>query len=232
MAKRFFIAGTDTDVGKTAIAAGLLVAANQRGLRTLAIKPVAAGAVQSEQGLRNDDALALQSAMSVELSYEQVNPVVFEPAIAPHIAAQQAGRRMTVSQLSGFCRGTLMIPHDLALIEGAGGWRVPLSGRETLAGLARELKTPVILVVGMKLGCLNHALLTAEAIQRDGLPLAGWVGNMVDPAMSCPEENVESLHALLPAPCLGIVPRLPSPEAEQVARYLDLTALLGAELPT
>jgi dethiobiotin synthetase len=230
LAKRFFIAGTDTDVGKTAVAAGLLAAANQRGLQTLALKPVAAGAVQSEQGLRNEDALVLQSVMSVTLSYEQVNPVVFETAIAPHIAAQQAGRRMTVSQLAGFCRGTLMTPHDFALIEGAGGWRVPLSGRETLAGLAVDLQAPVILVVGLKLGCINHALLTAEAIQRDGLPLAGWVGNLIDPDMSCAEENVESLRALLPAPCLGIVPHLDRPDAEQVARYLDLRVLLGGHV--
>lgn len=187
MAKRFFIAGTDTDVGKTAIAASLLVAANQRGLRTLALKPVAAGAVQTAQGLRNDDALILQSQMTVPLSYEQINPVVFEPAIAPHIAARQANRRMTISQLAGFCRGTLMTAHDFGVIEGAGGWRVPLNDRETLAGLALELQLPVILVVGMKLGCLNHALLTAEAIRSDGLALAGWVANMIDPAMSCPD---------------------------------------------
>lgn len=228
MAKRFFIAGTDTDVGKTAIAASLLVAANQRGLRTLALKPVAAGAVQTAQGLRNDDALILQSQMTVPLSYEQINPVVFEPAIAPHIAARQANRRMTISQLAGFCRGTLMTAHDFGVIEGAGGWRVPLNDRETLAGLALELQLPVILVVGMKLGCLNHALLTAEAIRSDGLALAGWVANMIDPAMSCAEENIDTLKTLLPAPCLGTVPRLENATPEQIAKHLDVSALLGS----
>ena len=200
MGKKFFIAGTDTEIGKTTIACGLLEAGNQRGWRTLALKPVAAGAEPSEDGPRNDDAVALMQSASVKLSYEQVNPVLFEPPIAPHIAAQQVGKRLTVSQLAGYCRGSLMTPSDLALVEGAGGWRVPLSGRETLAGLAVELQLPVILVVGMKLGCLNHALLTAEAIRRDGLQLAGWVANTVDSNMSCFEENVETLRQLLPAP--------------------------------
>ena len=139
MGKKFFVAGTDTEIGKTTIACGLLEAGNQRGWRTLALKPVAAGAEPSEDGPRNDDAVALMQCASVKLSYEQVNPVLFEPPVAPHIAAQQAGKRLTVSQLAGYCRGGLMTPSDLALVEGAGGWRVPLSGRETLAGLFRSV---------------------------------------------------------------------------------------------
>ena len=225
MGKKFFVAGTDTEIGKTTIACGLLEAGNQRGWRTLALKPVAAGAEPSEDGPRNDDAVALMQSASVKLSYEQVNPVLFEPPIAPHIAAQQAGKRLTVSQLAGYCRGGLMTPSDLALVEGAGGWRVPLSGRETLAGLAVELQLPVILVVGMKLGCLNHALLTAEAIRRDGLPLAGWVANTVDRNMSCFEENVETLRQLLPAPCLGVVPSLSDCSPGKVAAHLQIDLL-------
>ncbi len=225
MGKKFFIAGTDTEIGKTTIACGLLEAGNQRGWRTLALKPVAAGAEQTHEGQRNDDAVALMQSASVALSYEQVNPVLLEPPIAPHIAARQAGKRLTVSQLAGYCRGSLMTPSDLALVEGAGGWRVPLSGRETLAGLAVELKLPVILVVGMKLGCLNHALLTAEAIRRDGLPLAGWVANTVDPDMSCFDENVETLKQLLPGPCLGVVPRLHDCSPAGLAGYLNIDLL-------
>ncbi|WP_372778410.1 dethiobiotin synthase [Litorivivens sp.] len=225
MGKKFFVAGTDTEIGKTTIACGLLEAGNQRGWRTLALKPVAAGAEPSEDGPRNDDAIALMQSASVQLSYEQVNPVLFEPPIAPHIAAQQAGRRLTVSQLVGYCRGSLMTPSDLALVEGAGGWRVPLSGRETLAGLAVELQLPVIMVVGMKLGCLNHALLTAEAIRRDGLPLAGWVANTVEKGMSCFDENVETLRQLLPAPCLGVVPGLADCSPEKVAAHLQIDLL-------
>ncbi len=225
MGKKFFVAGTDTEIGKTTIACGLLEAGNQRGWRTLALKPVAAGAEPSEDGPRNDDAVALMQSASVKLSYEQINPVLFEPPIAPHIAAQQVGKRLTVSQLTGYCRGSLMTPSDLALVEGAGGWRVPLSGRETLAGLAVELQLPVILVVGMKLGCLNHALLTAEAIRRDGLQLAGWVANTVDSNMSCFEENVETLRQLLPAPCLGVVPSLSDCSPDKVAAHLQIDLL-------
>ena len=225
MGKKFFVAGTDTEIGKTTIACGLLEAGNQRGWRTLALKPVAAGAEPSEDGPRNDDAVALMQSASVKLSYEQVNPVLFEPPIAPHIAAQQVGRRLTVSQLAGYCRGSLMTPNDLALVEGAGGWRVPLSGRETLADLAVELQLPVILVDGMKLGCLNHALLTAEAIRRDGLQLAGWVANTVDGEMSCFEENVETLRQLLPAPCLGVVPSLSDCSPDKVAAHLQIDLL-------
>lgn len=223
----FFVTGTDTDVGKTVVTAGLLAAAAQQGLRTAAVKPVAAGCEVTEQGLRNADALQLQAAATMALDYVQVNPVALAPAIAPHLAAAQAGRRLTVAQLSGFCRGVLMERAELTLIEGAGGWRVPISDREMMSGLARELGLPVVLVVGMRLGCLNHALLTAEAIMRDGLKLAGWVANRCDPTMAFCDENIATLRHWLPAPCLGEVPFLASPVAELVGPHLDLTPLLG-----
>ncbi|MDX9875802.1 MAG: dethiobiotin synthase, partial [Spongiibacteraceae bacterium] len=146
MTLRFFVAGTDTEVGKTAVTAGLLMAANRRGLRTAAIKPVAAGCVQTAEGLRNDDALVLQAAMSEPLTYDQINPVALAAPISPHLAAAEAGRRLTIAQLAGLCRGTLMLRADLTLIEGAGGWRVPISDRELLSDLPRELDLPVILV--------------------------------------------------------------------------------------
>jgi dethiobiotin synthetase len=221
--KHYFIAGTDTDVGKTLVACGILRAAAKQGLKTLAIKPVAAGAEETPEGLRNQDALMLAAAMTESLSYQQINPVLLVPPIAPHIAAEQAGRRLSVSQLTGFCRGVMMRSADLVLIEGAGGWRVPLNQREMLSGLAVELQTPVILVVGMKLGCISHALLTVEAIQRDGLTLAGWVANQIDPQMSCFDENIASLKQLIPAPCLGLVPYLSAkPCGDKVAVCLDI----------
>ncbi|WP_019528341.1 dethiobiotin synthase [Dasania marina] len=226
MGKKYFIAGTDTDAGKTLVATGLLEAANQQGLTTLAIKPVAAGCEQTAEGLRNSDALLLQQAMSQKLPYEQVNPVALEPAIAPHIAAAQLGKSLRVTQLAGYCRGVMMQPSDFLLIEGAGGWRVPLNRTETLAGLAKELNTAVILVVGMKLGCINHALLTIEAIQRDGLPLAGWVANRIDPNMSCYAENFATLVDLIPAPCLGEVPHLAEANGKEASRYMDIASLL------
>ena len=205
--KTFFITGTDTGVGKTLMSAGLLLAAKERGLSTAALKPVAAGCEVAAEGLRNDDALLLQSVITQPLTYEQINPIALEPAIAPHIAAQQARRVLSVDRLAGFCRGVLN-QADFTLVEGAGGWRVPLNSAETLADLARTLQLPVILIVGIRLGCINHAMLTVEAIARDGLPLAGWVANIIDPDMPCQQENIVSLQQRLAAPCLGVVPYL------------------------
>lgn len=228
MAKhKYFIAGTDTDVGKTLIACGILEKARQQDLKTAAVKPVAAGCEQTSEGLHNGDALALQDAMTLELSYAQVNPVAFEPPIAPHIAAMQENKQLSVARLAGFCSGVLMQPCDLVLVEGAGGWRVPLNPRETLANLAVDLNLPVILVVGMKLGCINHALLSVEAIERDGLKVAGWVANRIDPDMSCYEENMMTLRTLIKAPCLGEVPFLAQADKATVADNLDLSPLFS-----
>lgn len=227
MSKTYFVTGTDTDVGKTVIAAGLLAAANARGLSTAAIKPVAAGCERTPDGLRNADALLLQRTMSLPLSYTEINPVALEPAIAPHIAAERAGVRLTAARLAGICRGVIMQRADLTLIEGAGGWRVPLNPREYLSQLAVELQLPVILVVGMRLGCINHAVLTAEAIARDGLRLAGWVANGCVPAADAHADNVAALTGLLRAPCLGEVPHLAAPAPDAIAIHLNCAPLVG-----
>jgi dethiobiotin synthetase len=204
--KSFFVTGTDTGVGKTLVSAAILEAAAARGLRTLAMKPVASGCENTPEGLRNDDALALIKAMTEPLSYEQVNPVALEPAIAPHVAAAQAGRQVSTQRLVGFCRGLQMRPADLLLVEGAGGWRVPLNDRETYSAMPVELGMPVILVVPLRLGCINHALLTVEAIRRDGLSVAGWVANRPEPgAMECEQETLAYLQNHLGAPCLGVL---------------------------
>ncbi|MDH1629044.1 MULTISPECIES: dethiobiotin synthase [Pseudomonas] len=225
MSQAYFIAGTDTDVGKTTIAAGLLHAARQLGLSTLAAKPVASGCVVTAKGLRNSDALALIDESSVKLSYEAVNPFAFEPAIAPHVAAREAGVALSVPALRDAMQQVLAQHADFTLIEGAGGWRVPLSDHANLSDLAIALKLPVILVVGVRLGCINHALLSAEAIARDGLQLAGWVANIVDPRTSRLEENLSSLAERLPAPCLGRVPWLKQAGADTVAAHLQLDLL-------
>jgi len=227
MAKHsFFLTGTDTDVGKTVVAAGLLAAANAKGLSSMGLKPIAAGCDETEEGLRNDDALKIQSAASIQLPYEQINPIAFAPPIAPHIAAMQEKRMLSADRISGLCKGALMQPADFAIVEGAGGWRVPLSHRETFAHIAKHLNLPVIMVVGMKLGCINHALLTAEAIARDGLKLAGWVANRVDPDMACYDENAATIEMMLRAPLLGEVPHLIEPSAVNVAEYFDLDKLI------
>ncbi|MFT4613381.1 MAG: dethiobiotin synthetase [Bacteroidia bacterium] len=222
MSKTFFVTGTDTDVGKTVASCGLLAAAAAAGLSTAAVKPVAAGCDENGQ---NEDALLLIEAMTQSLAYEQVNPVALRAAIAPHIAAEHEGTRLQVSRLAGLCRGVMLGRADFVLIEGAGGWRVPLNSRETLADLARELGAGVILVVGMRLGCINHALLSAEAIQRDGLRLAGWVANQPGTPMACHSENVQTLRHMLRAPLLGEVPYLSDPTPAAAAQYLDIGPL-------
>ncbi|WP_421864348.1 dethiobiotin synthase [Motiliproteus sp.] len=203
MGQGYFIAGTDTEVGKTFCASALLQAVADKGLRSFGLKPVAAGA--DDSGVANEDALSLIEHSSVKLSYPQVNPVLLKQPVAPHIAAAREGKNLTVGRLAGYCRGAMMSPNDLFLVEGAGGWRVPLNRAETLADLAKELNLPVILVVGMRLGCINHALLSVEAIRNDGLPLAGWVANQIDPQMSCYEENLQTLQGLIRAPMLAEV---------------------------
>ncbi|MBM3111982.1 dethiobiotin synthase [Pseudomonas sp. P66] len=225
MSPGYFIAGTDTDVGKTTVAAGLLHAAQLAGLTTLGAKPVASGCIATAKGLRNDDAMALIAQSSIKLPYEQVNPFAFEPAIAPHLAAREAGVVLSVQGLLTPMRQILEQGADFTLIEGAGGWRVPLCDQANLSDLAIALQLPVILVVGVRLGCISHALLSAEAIARDGLQLAGWVANIVDPRTSRLEENLASLAERLPAPCLGRVPKLKQASAEAVAEYLQLDLL-------
>ncbi|WP_077530604.1 dethiobiotin synthase [Vreelandella utahensis] len=223
----YFITGTDTDSGKTVVTAGLLRLAARNGLSTRAMKPLASGCEQTSEGLRNADALALSQGMTESMPYESVNPVALEPAIAPHVAARDAGRRVSVERLAGFCRGAMMRPADLFLVEGAGGWRVPLNDRETWKDLVTDLQLPVILVVGLRLGAINHALLSAELIQHDGCRLAGWVANRCTPeSMAREDETFETLCEYMPAPCMGRVPWLasqdPAAMAEEASRYLSL----------
>ena len=227
MPETWFITGTDTGVGKTLIAAALLVCAARGGRRTLGLKPLASGSRQTALGLRHEDALALQAAATVKLPYEAINPFALEPAIAPHIALRDAGIGLDAEQLLASCQSALRAPHDFAVVEGAGGWRVPLNEHETLADFARLLGVPVVLVVGLRLGCINHAVLSAEAIHADGLRLAGWVANQVDPTMPRLAENLASLDRLVAAPRIGFVPYLSPPTAEMAARHIDLDALRG-----
>jgi dethiobiotin synthetase len=226
MKNTFFVTGTDTDVGKTLIAAALLYGATQKGLKAYGLKPVAAGCTATPAGLRSADAELLMAYSNVSLSYSQVNPIALAAAKAPHIAALDEGRKLSLDRIEGILRGALMNRADLRLVEGAGGWRVPLNPSESLSALPQRLEIPVILVVGIKLGCINHALLTAEAIQRDGLKLAGWVANATDEPMASIEENLATLNFCLPGPCLGYVPRLESISPERVADYLTIELLI------
>lgn len=221
----YFIAGTDTGVGKTLVSCGLLEAFRRAGLPAQGLKPVSAGAEQGAEGLRNEDAVLLAAASSSALPYEQLNPVCLREPASPHIAAVLEGRRLSADRIAGMCRGVASSLRGALVVEGAGGWRVPISDRETMADVARALGYPVILVVGMRLGCLNHALLSAEAIRRDGLVLAGWVANLIDPAMGHLEANLETLRRSLPAPCLGVIPAMAVADVGCAAEALDISLL-------
>lgn len=195
-----FVTGTDTGVGKTRVAVALIHALRAQGLRVAAMKPVAAG---SEPGELNADVSALVQAANVSADLRDVNPYFFAPPIAPHLAAQQAGVRIELPVIvAAYAR--LAAAADVVVVEGAGGWRVPLNECEEMADLAQALALPVVLVVGLRLGCLNHALLSAESIAHRKLPWAGWVGNQIDPAMACQAANLDALRVRLPAPCLGV----------------------------
>lgn len=226
MKNTYFVTGTDTGVGKTLVTAALLHLAGKQGCKAYGLKPVAAGCEATPDGLRNEDAVLLQAHSSVQLPYAQINPIALQAAKAPHIAAAEEGRRLSLDRLVGLCRGALIQPADLRLIEGAGGWRVPLNDQENLSSLANHLQIPVILIVGLRLGCLNHALLTAEAIQRDGLTLAGWVASGIDPQMDSKEENIAALKARLPAQCLGVIPPLENVSVATAAGYLAVDGLI------
>ena len=214
-----FVTGTDTGCGKTAISVGLMAALQATGLRVLGMKPVASGCALTPDGLRNEDALQLQEQGSSREPYERINPYAFAPPIAPHLAAAADGVAIDLTTIVR-AYGALKAKADLVVVEGVGGWRVPLGVDFSLSDLPTALELPVILVVGLKLGCLNHALLTAESIQSSDTRLIGWIGNQVDPEMLVLDANLATLTALIDAPCLGIVPWLDQAEPEQVAGYL------------
>ncbi|MDU6923061.1 dethiobiotin synthase [Franconibacter helveticus] len=225
MTKRWFITGTDTEVGKTVASCALLQAAALAGYRTAGYKPVASGSEMTEEGVRNSDALALQRNSSVPLSYEQVNPLAFMEPTSPHIVSAEEGRPVDFATLSAGLAALEPLA-DWVQVEGAGGWFTPLSETATFADWVRETQLPVILVVGVKLGCINHALLTAQAIQAAGLPFAGWIANDVQPPGKRHQEYMATLKRLLPAPLLGEIPWLGESAGQQpLGRYLSLEAL-------
>jgi dethiobiotin synthetase len=209
--RSLFVTGTDTGVGKTLVSAALLHALARRHPRVVGMKPVAAGLVRQGEGWVSEDVLALRAASTVVVPPALDNPVALPEPLSPHLAAARAGRRISVAELLAAQRALLAYA-DVVLVEGAGGWRVPLNDTETLADLAVAMAAPVVLVVGLRLGCLNHALLSAEAIQADGLRLAGWVANGIDPAMHCRDENIATLQRRLVAPLLGVLPWLDAPD--------------------
>lgn len=219
-----FVTGTDTGVGKTLVSAALVRALAASGLRAAGMKPVAAGAQWQDGAWRNDDVEALFAAGNCGATREEVCPCLLRDAMAPHIAAQRAGVRIALAPLlDGYRR--LAARADAVVVEGVGGFCVPLDDDVGTADLARALGLPVVLVVGLRLGCLNHAALTVEAIATRGLSLAGWVANTVDPHMAEIDRNVLALARSIPAPCIGRVPWLQPGALDTAGAWLDLTVL-------
>lgn len=225
MTERYFVTGTDTEVGKTVVSCALLQAAAKKGYRTAGYKPVASGSEMTPDGIRNGDALALQRNSSVNLRYEQVNPYVFLEPTSPHILSEEQGVPLDFGLFSQGLR-TLEQQADWLLVEGAGGWFTPLSAQHTYADWVIQEQLPVILVVGIRLGCINHALLTAQAIQSAGLRCTGWVANNMAPPGKRHAEYLATLTQRLAAPLLGEIPWLvDDAEFQHAGRYLNLDKL-------
>ena len=210
-----FVTGTDTEVGKTLVSCALVHRLRTRHARVVGMKPVAAGTVDTPHGPDNEDAMALRAAGSLAVPRELDNPYCLPLPLSPHLAARAAGQVIDIDVLAERY-DRLAALADAVVVEGAGGFLVPLNDTQTGADLAQRLALPVLLVVGMRLGCLNHALLTAEAIRARGLTLAGWVANRVDPRMGAADDNVATLQARLGAPLWADVPRMAHPRPEQV----------------
>ena len=194
MTHGFFVTGTDTGVGKTFVAAALTRALVEQGIRTAVMKPVAAGGIETAAGFANDDALELLGASNVKAAYRDVNPYLLRAPASPHLAARAEGVAIRIDAIQAAYR-RIASGADLVLVEGAGGWFAPISATETMADIATALELPVLLVVGLRLGCLNHALLTREAVRARGLRFAGWVANAIDPQMRLRQENIDTLAA-------------------------------------
>ena len=223
----YFVTGIDTGVGKTAVTLGLMQALQQQGRSVAAMKPVAAGCELTRTGLRNADALQLQQQASVKLDYELINPYAFAPAIAPHIAAEQVGVTINIKEIINKYN-EIEKNANCVLVEGVGGWQVPLNADETLADLARLMGLDVIMVVAVRLGCLNHALLTAESVAAAGCTLAGWVANQLPAVPECAEENIKSIKSRISSPLLGVLPVMQEVSAGIVAENLSLPSLVNS----
>ncbi len=225
MINAFFIAGTDTDVGKTVASKAIMQAFAEKGFSTIGYKPVAAGSDKTEFGYRNSDALHLMKVATCDRPYKDVNPYALALATSPHIAAKHENVEIDFELLSEKLHQHQQVA-DVVLVEGAGGWRVPVSDTDFLSSWAKQEQLPVVLVVGIKLGCLSHALLTAECIRADGLKIVGWVANRINPGTENYAEIIATLEANLDAPKLGEIPYVPSAKRSNLGRYINISPLL------
>ena len=221
MTRTYFVTGTDTDVGKTICCKALLQAAKKQKLSTVAYKPIAAGCEQTADGLCNEDALVLQKNCTLNLPYQTINPIAFKPAIAPHIAAELENSPIDIDTLSNGLKVLQSQSADLLIVEGAGGWFLPLNNKLLLSDWVIEQNMDVILVVGMKLGCLNHALLTYEAVIKSGLKVAGWIANNLQKEMPCYQQNLDLLVHKINAPKIAEIPYLTDINEIDLSQFVD-----------
>jgi dethiobiotin synthetase len=222
-----FIAATDTGVGKTWVTLALMEALRLQGLKVAGMKPVATGCAETEYGLRSDDAIQIQAHATTHHDYDLINSYAFRPPVSPHVAAERANIIIDLYHVAEACR-KLAAVSDCVLVEGVGGWRVPLGQDRTLVDLVRILELPVVLVVGLRLGCINHALLTAECMRIDEINLCGWVANRLEPGYLEPEKTLEFLERHIPAPCLGVLPHLAFPDPMALAAHVNPARLQKA----
>lgn len=220
MKKSYFVVGTDTEIGKTTISCGILSFFNDLGLRTLGLKPIASGSILNREQYENEDVINLMQASSIKIPYQQTNFISLIEPISPHLAARHQNVKIEVAELKNFVFNTLECNYDLALIEGAGGLFAPINDNATMADLIKALDFPVILVAGIRLGWINHSLLTIKALQQNNISIAGWVANQVDRNMLYPEENIETLKKLISAPLLAEIPFLADCNPPFVKNYL------------
>lgn len=218
----YFVTGTDTGVGKTLVSCGLLHAFAAQGKRVVGFKPVAAGC---DDDYHNDDAKQLRDASTVRASYGQINPYCFPHPIAPHLSARHAGSRIDFSRIFA-SYDELAGQSDEVIVEGVGGFCVPLNEKQDSVDLTKQLDIPVILVVGMRLGCLNHALLTLRVIADAQIECAGWIANVLDADMPALQENIDTLRERIQAPLLGVIPFQSQPDAREAATHLDISTLV------
>jgi dethiobiotin synthetase len=220
-----YVTGTDTGIGKTLASCALLHALRGRGLRAAGMKPVASGCERIDGQWRNADALALQAAGEPGMAYADINPFALEHPLAPELAARDAGVEVDLPPILA-AHARIADRVDALVVEGVGGWAAPLSASLMQADLVRALRLPVVLVVGLRLGCINHALLSTRAIAADGARLAGWIGSHVDPAMERVADNIAMLRARMPAPCWGVLPHAPGADPASLAQHLRIPALV------
>ena len=218
---QFYVTGTDTGVGKSVASAALLHALRARGRRAIGMKPVASGCEWIDGGWRNEDARLLQAASDPRPDYDDVNPFALRAPVAPELALRDDGVELALTPILA-AHARLAAQGDAMVVEGVGGWAAPLSAELDQLDLVRALRLPVVLVVGLRLGCINHARLSVRAIQDDGVELLGWIGNVIDPAMARIDDNFGILRQRLPIPCWGRLPYAARPDPEALSRHLQL----------